>query len=82
MTETNQKTCGTHTGFDYCFWAKLLVAIPTLPFVGIMAAAQFESEMGRGLAAAVAVIAVVLLARWVDRVPAFQKMIHIKRTDR
>lgn len=64
---------------DFCFWAKLLIAIPTLPLVAILAAGLFEDGTNQSLAAVIAVIGVVLLARWIDRIPALQKKIIEKK---
>ena len=79
MTQNNQESCSVKTGFDYCFWAKVLVAIPVLPTIAIAAASQFESEMSQGVAAVVAVIAVIALSRWLDRMPLFNKKINLKK---
>lgn len=74
MTQNQEKS-----GFDYCFWAKLMVAIPTLPMAALIAASYFEDEMSRGVAAVLAVIGIVALSRWVDRLPIFQKKIQLKK---
>lgn len=74
MTQDTQKS-----GFDYCFWAKLMVAIPTLPLAALVAASYFEDEMSRGVAAVLAVVAIVALSRWLDRLPIFQKKIQFKK---
>ncbi len=79
MTQDHQKTCGEKAGFDYCFWAKLLVAIPVLPIIALAAADRFEGDTARGLAATFTVIAIVLLSRWFDSLPAFRKKIKLRK---
>ena len=54
MTDMQEKPSG---GFDFCFWAKLLVAIPVLPLVATLAAMRFTTPMSQALAAVAAVIA-------------------------
>lgn len=55
--------------FNYCFWAKLLVAIPALPLVAFIAASPFESEWMQMAAGAAAMIVVVLAAIRLDALP-------------
>lgn len=57
--------------FNYCLWAKGLVAIPALPLVAILAAWQFTAAAAQIAAAAVAVAAVICAAIWIDRLPCF-----------
>lgn len=61
--------------FDYCFWAKLLVAIPVLPLIAFVVASYFDTPESMGIAAVIAVILVVIAVRWIDRIPALNKKI-------
>ncbi|MFO0389290.1 MAG: hypothetical protein ACK502_06180 [Alphaproteobacteria bacterium] len=79
MTQDNQKKCGASEGFDYCFWAKVCVAIPVFPMVAIAAASQFDTPMSQSVAAVLAVFTTIALSRWFDRIPAFQKKINFKK---
>lgn len=79
MTQDNQKKCGMAEGFDYCFWAKVCVAIPVLPIFAIAAASRFDTPMAQGIAAVLAVVATLALSRWFDRIPVFQKKIRFKK---
>jgi len=63
---------------NYCFWAKLLVAIPALPLVALLAARQFSNPLLQIVAAAVAIFVVIYAARKIDKLPIFSGMI-IKR---
>src|SRR5947207_1718679 len=36
--------------FDYCFWAKLMIAIPLLPFIALLAAMQFTDPKAQAIA--------------------------------
>ncbi len=76
----HDKSCGHSKEFDYCFWAKLLVAVPLLPFVATVAASYFESSVLQVFAAAAAVVAVVWVSRWIDRIPALSKPIHLRKS--
>lgn len=78
MTETPIKSCNQEKGFDFCFWAKLIVAIPLIPIIALSVASMFETETAQSIAAVIAVIAVVILARWIDRIPSLQKKIRSK----
>jgi hypothetical protein len=60
---------------DFCFWAKLLVAIPALPLIALIAASFFEDGQVQSIAGILAVIGAVLLARKIDRIPALQKKV-------
>lgn len=62
--------------FNFCFWAKLMVAIPALPVIAWIAAAFFIDPMAKLLAAAGAVGLTLYLARWIDRLPMFSRYIR------
>jgi hypothetical protein len=64
------------TGFNYCFWAKLLVAIPALPLIAIMSASFFHDSTTRGFVAVIAVIAAVWAAIKIDTMPCFSGMVR------
>ena len=67
-----EKTCGK-SGFNFCFWAKLLVAIPALPLLGVNAASFFDNPDFQAVAAVVAIGLAVTAAVWLDRLPVLQK---------
>ncbi|MGE0755320.1 MAG: hypothetical protein AB7L92_09220 [Alphaproteobacteria bacterium] len=73
----NDKTEDKKT-INYCFWAKLLVAIPLYPIVAVTAALQFHDAVSQSIAAVVAVIVVTLIARWIDNIPALNKKVISK----
>ncbi len=59
--------------FNYCKWAKTLVAIPALPIIGYTAASFFHTAPLQILAAGIAITLAVYGAIWLDKVPALQK---------
>lgn len=61
--------------FNFCFWAKLIVAIPALPLLGYVAALPFTDPMAKVFIAASAITWAVYLARWIDRRPCLMKKI-------
>ncbi len=61
------------SSFNFCFWAKLLVAIPALPLIGLIAASFFTQPLWQLGAAALAVGAAVGAAVAIDRIPALAK---------
>ena len=77
-TETSSTSCPVSHGgeFNYCFWAKLLVAIPALPLLAFWAASFAKSETVQYGAAAAAILAALLLARWLDKLPALARKIR------
>lgn len=79
MAEKHTAPCAQKTGFNYCFWAKVLVAIPLFPLVALIAASQFDNELAQCVAAVVAVVAAVAISRWIDRIPALQKIIKPRK---
>jgi hypothetical protein len=69
------KTCGTG-GFNYCRWAKTLVAIPALPLIAVLGASFFDSTGFRFLAGGTAVALAVLGAVWLDRIPFLMRKVR------
>ena len=70
----NEKTPVTESGkpgkeFDYCFWSKLLVAVPAIPLIALMAASFFSNMLVQSMAAGLAVGSVIYLAIKIDRIP-------------
>ncbi len=78
MGDKPKTSCGNCKGFNYCFWAKLLVAIPAIPLVAFIAASLFIHPLLQILAAAVAVFGVVWAAVVIDRMPAFSRKFRCK----
>ena len=77
MPEETPKTCST-TGFNYCFWAKLLVAIPAIPLIALIAASFFSDQLARMVAGAGAAFAAILVAIWLDRLPFLSRKFRQK----
>ena len=67
-------SCST-TGFDYCFWAKLFVAIPALTLAAMLVSMQFHHVAAQIASAAACVFALVWAAKKIDRMPAFASKI-------
>jgi hypothetical protein len=65
----------TGKDFNYCKWAKIVVAIPALPLVAIIAASFFTSTLAKVVAAAVACGGGVYLLEKMDEMPMFAKKI-------
>lgn len=83
--ENEQKTkpsCGTCRGFNFCFWAKLLVAIPALPMIAYIAASFFTEPYWQMLAGAAAIGAAISLAVVVDRLPLLQRKFVSRRCNK
>ena len=62
-------------GFNYCFWAKLIVAIPALPLLAVVVGSLFTNpamQYGAGIGSAVFA---VWLAIKVDRMKIFSGMV-------
>jgi uncharacterized sodium:solute symporter family permease YidK len=75
-TETN--TSHPKKEFNYCFWAKLLVAIPAIPLVA-MIAASFFSGMVMQIAAGITAIALMIYAAIkIDQVPCLLRKVMPK----
>lgn len=71
--EDVKQGCGGGCGFSFCFWAKLIVAIPALPILGYAVAMQFEDENVRWLAFGLTMLAAVWAAIKIDKMPALQR---------
>ena len=62
--------------FNFCFWAKCLVAIPALPLIGYIASLPFAESHLRWLVATIAVLLAVYGAITIERIAALQKIIR------
>lgn len=60
-------------GFNYCRFAKTLVAVPVFVLVADMTAGFFTTPALKILAAVVSVALVYGLAVWLDRLPFLQR---------
>lgn len=69
-----KNTCGKN-GFNYCKWAKTIVAIPTLPIVALIAASFFSRPLVQAIAGLLAVIITIKGAIWLDNIQILQKKI-------
>ncbi len=78
MTDASSQKSSCVSAMNYCFWAKLLIAIPVLPLIAVMAARLFSNPVMQVVAAVVAVSAVLYLARKIDKLPMLSGMV-IKR---
>ena len=65
------KRIGTNE-FDYCKWAKVLVAIPAMPLIAILAAAPFSNPVTQSIAAVISVFVAISIAIWLDHLPPLQ----------
>ena len=77
--QQEQKNCAS--GFNYCFWAKLLVGLPTLFIIVIAVGGAFTHPLLQMLGGALAGIATVYLAMRIERIPALQKKITLRKPD-
>lgn len=73
-----QKTCSSD-GFNFCFWAKLIVGIPAVFIIVKIASTWFTNPMLSMWSGALAGIAAVYAAIKIDKIPALQKMIMKKK---
>jgi len=73
-----QKSCGSD-GFNFCFWAKLIVGIPAVFIVVQVASSWFTNPMLSMWSGALAGIAAVYAAVKIDKIPALQKKIMAKK---
>jgi hypothetical protein len=64
--------------FNYCFWAKLIVAIPAIPLIALMAAAPFSDMTMQVIAAGAAIAASIWLAIKIDRMPCLLRKVNPK----
>lgn len=74
MTPDTQRPCGV-SSFNFCFWAKLIVAIPAIPLIALTAASFFTDPAIQILAGGIAVFCSLWLAIFIDRLPLFSGMI-------
>ena len=70
---TETKAC--HNGFNYCFWAKLIVAIPALPLTAILAASFFTSLPMQIAAGAASVAFLIYAAIKIDQMPCLLRKV-------
>ncbi len=68
-------------GFNYCFWAKMLVAIPLLPVIALLPSFFFASILLNVILGTAAVFAVLMFADWLDKHPALQGMVCPRLSD-
>jgi hypothetical protein len=71
---SGEKSCGScsdHKGFNYCFWAKFIVAIPALPLIGFAAGSMFSTPLAQDVASGIAVFLAVYIAIKIDRMKIF-----------
>ncbi len=74
MSHTDTKSA-CKSGFNYCFWAKLIVAIPALPLAAIIAASFFTSPAMQFAAGAGAVALLVYAAIKIDQMPCLLRKV-------
>lgn len=74
MTSTSEETT-RHGRFNYCFWAKLIVAIPALPLAAVCAASLFTNMVMQVVAGGVAIAVLIYLAIKIDRMPCLLKKV-------
>lgn len=67
-----------HEGFNYCFWAKLIIAVPAIGIIAIWAASFFENAPVQIAAGGVAAFIAMFVAAKIDQMPMFSSKI-IKR---
>lgn len=60
-----------HQGFNYCFWGKLLVAVPAIGIIAIWAASFFENAPVQIAAGGVAAFIAMFVAAKIDQMPMF-----------
>jgi hypothetical protein len=76
MNDNNQTGAGCSTscsGFNYCFWAKIIVAIPAIPLIGVTIASHFSEPAWQFTMASYSGAVVVILAQYIDRLPSLSK---------
>lgn len=78
-TPTATKSCGggSESHFNYCLFAKGVVAIPALTAVAFIPTLVFETPIFQGIGAVVAVAATIYAAIWIDRLPSLKKKIQL-----
>ena len=67
-----------HKDFNYCFWAKLIVAIPAIPLIALIAATPFQDPVVQAISAVVSIVASLWLAFKIDRVPCLLRKVNPK----
>ena len=73
--KTNKSCTGCPFKFSFCFWAKLIVAIPALPIAAKVAMMQFENPTAKLAAAIITVAVLIYAAIKIDRIPALSRKI-------
>lgn len=68
-------TAHTSREFNYCFWAKLIVAIPAIPLVAAIAASFFTDTAMQVVAGGIAVTALIWLAIKIDKMPCLLRKV-------
>ena len=68
-------TCST-SGFNYCKWAKTLVAIPAFPLIALIAASFFTTTPCQVIAGVSAMVLAYSLALWLDRLPVLMRKVR------
>lgn len=75
-----EKSCDAcPSGFNFCFWAKLLVAIPAIPIIGIAAASFFTSPPVQIAVGGTAAFVAMYIAAKIDKMPLFSGMVVKKK---
>jgi|GEM_PF-2398188 len=73
-SETNSCSLKACSGkINYCFIAKLLVALPAIPLLGVFAASFYEDPAWKFAAASYAGAFAVWMAGLIDSVPALSR---------
>ena len=78
MNDNENKTgCsakGACSGFNYCFWAKVIIAIPAIPLIGVTIASHFSEPAWQFTMASYSGAVVVILSQYIDHIPALSRM--------
>ncbi len=80
MNQTITKSCAC-SGFNYCKWAKTLVAIPALPIIALIAASFFTQPLVQIFVGILAAMAAIKGAIWLDNIQFLQKKIRNVRSN-
>ncbi len=75
--EPIQPTCCRR--FDFCFWAKLLVAIPAVPIIACSAAMLFDDLLLQSVTLVLTGYATILAAMKIDRLPRLSRRIYRRK---
>ena len=65
-----KSSCG---GFNYCFWAKVIIAIPAIPLIGAVVASFYTDPSWQFTMASYSGAVVVILSQYIDRLPALSQ---------